>query len=136
LKLLTKKKSEETGTENNQSDNQGKEGCNKHAGGPKIFRIPRQWVALRFEEVDGSLECRVQRFSTQDQGDRGNQRQPFDRGYSEIAGETDRSNSGYQMNSEIPLSQAEQEETAGGVPETSGAAIDPSKNPIRSGSRF
>jgi hypothetical protein len=40
------------------------------------------------------------------------------------------------MNSEIPLSQTEQKETPAGVPETLRTATDPSKNPIRSGSRF
>jgi len=127
---LPEKKSKDAGSKNDQPDNQGKEGCNKHAGGTQVFRVPRQWVPFRFEKVNGSLKRRVQRFSTQDQSDHGDQRQPFDRGYSEIAGETERSNSGYQMNSEIPLSQTEQEEPAAGVPETLGTATDPSKNPI------
>ena len=69
-------------------------------------------------------------FSTENQGDRGDQKQPFDLCYSEIEGETDCSNSGYQVNSEIPLSQTEQEEPATGMLETLGPATDPSKKPI------
>jgi hypothetical protein len=82
------------------------------------------------EEVNGSLKCRIQGFSTENQGDRGDQKQPFDLCYSEIEGETDCSNSGYQVNSEIPLSQTEQEEPATGMLETLGPATDPSKKPI------
>jgi hypothetical protein len=67
-------KSKDAGTKNNQPDNQGKEGCNKHARGTQVFRVPRQRVSFRFEKVNGSLKGRVQRFSRQDQGDRGDQR--------------------------------------------------------------
>ena len=66
-------------------------------------------MPLRLKEVHRSLKRRIQRFSAQDQADDRDQNQPFNRGYPEIAAETDCSRPGKQMDPEIPLSQAEQE---------------------------
>lgn len=88
-------------------------------------------MSLRFDQVHGALNSRIQRFSRQDQGDGDNQKQPFDGGYLEVAGKADCSESGNQMDSKIPLSPPEHTKPPTGMPKTLRAAFDPSSELIR-----
>jgi hypothetical protein len=99
--------SQQSRTKKDHADDQGQQRGHEHAGSGQVFRIPGQRVPLRLKQVYHSLERRIERFSTEDQGDGHDQNQPLNRRQPEIAGQTDRSEAGYQMDPEIPLSLAE-----------------------------